>query len=111
MTLEQENAELRERLAEAEGVIQAIRHGEIDAVVVNGAEGARIFTLEGSDYPYRLMVESMNEGAATLSEDGVILFSNPRLASLLGTSTAELAGTRLASWIAGPEAAQFEQLL
>jgi PAS domain S-box-containing protein len=109
--LELENAQLRERLAEAEAVIQAIRHGEIDAVVVNSSDGAKIFTLEGSDHPYRLLVESMNEGAATLSEQGVILFSNPRLATLLGTTTAELAGTRLSSWIAGPERTHFERLL
>ena len=109
--LERENAQLRERLVDAEAVIQAIRHGEIDAVVVNSSEGARIFTLEGSDHPYRMLVESMNEGAATLSEAGVILFSNPRLAALLGTTPAELAGTRLASWIGGGERAQFERLL
>ena len=84
MSLELENARLRDRLAEAEAVIQAIRRGEIDAVVVNSSEGTRIFTLEGSDHPYRLLVESMNEGAATLSEAGIILFSNPRLATLLG---------------------------
>lgn len=109
--LERENAQLRERLVDAEAVIQAIRHGEIDAVVVNSSEGARIFTLEGSDHPYRMLVESMNEGAATLSEAGVILFSNPRLAALLGTTPAELAGTRLASWIGGGERTQFERLL
>jgi PAS domain S-box-containing protein len=110
-SLQLENAQLRERLADAEAVIQAIRHGEIDAVVVNSSEGAKIFTLEGSDHPYRMLVESMNEGAATLSEDGVILFSNPRLAALLGTTPAELAGTRLVSWIGGGERAQFERLL
>lgn len=109
--LELENAQLRERLAEAEAVIQAIRHGEIDAVVVSSSEGARIFTLEGSDHPYRLLVESMNEGAATLSEEGVILFSNPRLASLLQTTTAALAGTRLAGWIAESERTHFERML
>ena len=109
--LELENAQLRERLAEAEAVIQAIRHGEIDAVVVHGSEGARIFTLEGSDHPYRLLVESMNEGAATLSEEGVILFSNPRLASLLQTTTAALAGTRLAGWMAEAERPHFERML
>jgi PAS domain S-box-containing protein len=110
-SLQLENAQLRERLADAEAVIQAIRHGEIDAVVVNSSEGAKIFTLEGSDHPYRMLVESMNEGAATLSEDGVILFSNPRLAALLGTTPAELAGTRLVSWVGGGERAQFERLL
>ena len=111
MSLELENARLRDRLAEAEAVIQAIRRGEIDAVVVNSSEGTRIFTLEGSDHPYRLLVESMNEGAATLSEEGIILFSNPRLATLLGTPSAELAGTRLADWMAEAERTQFERML
>jgi PAS domain S-box-containing protein len=111
VSLELENSQLRERLAEAEAVIQAIRHGEIDAVVVSSSEGAKIFTLEGSDHPYRLLVESMNEGAATLSDEGIILFSNPRLASLLGTTTAELAGTRLADWIAESERTHFERML
>ena len=109
--LEQENAGLRERLAEAENVIQAIRQGDIDAVVVSGTEGDRVFTLEGSDHPYRTLVESMNEGAATLSEDGVILYSNPRLATLLGTAPQKLAGTRLASWLMPADVAQFERLL
>jgi len=109
--LAQQNAELRERLAEAESVIQAIRQGDIDAVVVSGADGDRVFTLEGSDHPYRTLVESMNEGAATLSDDGVILYSNPRLAALLGTPPEKLAGTRLANWLLPADAAQFEQLL
>src|SRR5579863_3832212 len=90
--LAQENAALRERLAEAESIIQAIRQGDIDAVVVSSTEGDRVFTLEGSDHPYRTLVESMNEGAATLTEDGVILYSNPRLATLLGSSAAMLPG-------------------
>jgi len=111
VSLELENAHLRDRLAEAEAVIQAIRCGEIDAVVVNSSEGARIFTLEGSDHPYRLLVESMNEGAATLSEDGIILFSNPRLATLLRTPAAELAGTRLADWMAEAERKHFKRML
>ncbi len=110
-SLEQENAALRERLAEAESVIHAIRHGDIDAVVVSSTEGDRVFTLEGTDHPYRTLVESMNEGATTLTDDGVILYSNPRLATLLGSSAATLPGARLAGWIAPADAAQFEQLL
>lgn len=109
--LERQNAELRARLAEAESVIQAIRQGDIDAVVVSGADGDRVFTLEGSDHPYRTLVESMNEGAATLSDGGMILYSNPRLAMLLGTSPEKLAGSRLANWMAAGDALQFEQLL
>ena len=68
--LELENAVLRERLAEAEAVLAAIRRGEIDAVVVESPDHTRVFTLEGADHPYRILVECMNEGAATLTPDG-----------------------------------------
>jgi PAS domain S-box-containing protein len=108
--LEAENAVLRERLAEAESVIRAIRDGEVDAVIVKGNDGDRIFALEGADYPYRALVESMSEGAVTLSEEGLILYSNPRLAEMLATSNAELAGSPFLNWIAPDEAAAFERL-
>ncbi|HEY6451143.1 MAG TPA: ATP-binding protein [Steroidobacteraceae bacterium] len=109
--LESENAELRERLSDAESVISAIRQGDIDAVVVSSTEGDRVFTLEGTDHPYRTLVESMSEGAVTLTEQGMILYSNPRLAVLLGTSTAQLTGTRFERWVADEDAEQFKQLL
>jgi PAS domain S-box-containing protein len=110
-TLVLENARLREHLAEAEAVIRAIRQGEIDAVVVSSDAGDRVFTMEGADYPYRTLVESMSEGAATLSEDGAILYCNPRLAALLGTSAAELTGTQFVNWVEASERVQVAQLL
>lgn len=109
--LELENAALRERLAEAEGVVQAIRCGEIDAVVVDGPAGSRVFTLEGADHPYRALVECMNEGAATLTPDGIVLYGNRRLAELLGASGADLAGSKLTRWLAPPDAARLDAML
>jgi PAS domain S-box-containing protein len=97
--LVRENAELRERLAEAEGVLQAIRRGEIDAVVVSGTTGERVFTLEGADHPYRMLVESMNEGAATLTRDAVVLYANRKLTSLLGIPVTKAVGARLTDWV------------
>lgn len=109
--LERENAELRERLAEAESVVQAIRHGEIDAVVVTGPDGDRVFTLEGADRPYRILVESMNEGAATLTGDGVVLYGNRHLAALLGISQEQLVGSRLATWLVAEDAVRLESMV
>lgn len=109
--LESENAELRARLADAEGVLQAIQRGEIDAVVVTGPDSERVFTLQGADHPYRVLVESMSEGAATLSADGVVLYANPRLASLLHTSRTELTGTRLADWTDAENSGLLEQMV
>ena len=56
-----------DRLAETEETLRAIRSGEIDALVVSTTGGDRLFTLAGADHPYRVMVESMQEGAATVS--------------------------------------------
>jgi len=44
-----ENAELRARLEEAEETLRAIRSGEVEALVVETADGPQIFTLQGLD--------------------------------------------------------------
>ncbi len=65
-----ENEELRTRLEEAEETLRAIRAGEVDALVVSGPEGDQLYTLKGADYSYRILLETMEEGAATLAGDG-----------------------------------------
>src|ERR1700755_3177913 len=72
------------RLREAEETLEAIRTGEVDAVVVAGPQGQQVYTLENADRPYRVLVEQMQEGAVTLSEDGIILYCNKRFATLVG---------------------------
>jgi PAS domain S-box-containing protein len=46
-----------------------------------------------ADRPYRLIVEAMNEGVATVSPRGLILNANPRLCSMTGQNATELVGT------------------
>ena len=60
--LRAENEELRARLEEAEDTLRAIRSGEVDALVVSGASGEQIFTLQGAEHIYRLLIEDMREG-------------------------------------------------
>jgi PAS domain S-box-containing protein len=74
---------LRDRLSVSEETLRAIQHGEVDAIVVSGPEGERIFTLQGADYSYRLLVEEMQQGAVILSSEGLILYCNRSLANLL----------------------------
>src|SRR5262245_9115423 len=81
--LQAENAELARRLDEAEETLRAIRTGAVDAIVVEEATGHRIYTLEAADRPYRLFVEQMQQGAATLHGDGTIAYCNKQLAELL----------------------------
>jgi PAS domain S-box-containing protein len=75
--------ELRHRLEEAEETLRAIRSGEVDGLVVSTPEGEQVFTLSGADYPYRVLIEQMNEGAFTMATDGTILYCNSRFAEMI----------------------------
>src|SRR5512141_3415262 len=81
--LRAERDELRLRLDEAEQALEAIRTGQAESLVVEGPNGLRIFSLEGADHAYRVVVEAMNEGAATFGEDGTILYCNARFAEMI----------------------------
>ena len=102
---------LRVRLEDAEEILRAIQVNEVDAFVVTTAQGDRIFTLEGADYPYRVLVESMNEGAATLTPDSSVMYSNHRLANLLKIPLEKLIGSTLRSYVTPADAPIFAALL
>ena len=84
--------ELRQRLQEAEETLDAIRSGEVDALVVSGPSGEKVFTLEGAEHPYRVLVESMNEGAISLSKEGTILYCNSAFARMVAISLDQVMG-------------------
>jgi two-component system, sensor histidine kinase and response regulator len=109
--LRDEVAELRASLEEANETLQAIRNGDVDAVVVNGPKGDQLFTLKGADEPYRVLIEEMNQGAVTLSADGSILYCNRRFADLLKTPLEEIVGLLFSTFIAPPERAAFASLM
>jgi PAS domain S-box-containing protein len=109
--LQREIAELRERLAEAEETLQAIRQGEVDAVVVKGISGPQVYTLLNADRPYRNIVERMQEGALTLTPDGTILYANQRLASFLGLALPNIVGQKFGQFIAADDLDLFDRLL
>jgi diguanylate cyclase (GGDEF)-like protein len=57
--------------------------------------------LSTADRPYRIFVENMREGAATVSSSGLILYANRRLADLLSCSIETVVGSPLATFVAG----------
>ena len=85
--------ELRLRLEEAEQALEAIRTGQAESLIVEGPSGPRVFSLQGADHSYRVLVEAMNEGAATLGEDGTILYGNARFAKMLDAVKPEAVAT------------------
>jgi PAS domain S-box-containing protein len=106
-----ENDDLRQRLREAEELIEAIRTGAVDALAVQGAEGPRIFTLEGADQGYRTLIEQMNEGAMLLSDDATVLYCNACLAGLLEVPLEEVIGVAFEEFIPAEFVAYWTALL
>ncbi len=91
--------------------MRAILNGEVDGLVVSTAEGDRVFTLSGADHPYRIMVETMNEGAVTLATDGTILFCNQRFADIVNGSLEKVMGSSIYRYISSTDLPLFEALL
>jgi PAS domain S-box-containing protein len=72
---------LQASLQEAQETLNAIHNGEVDAIV---ATGNRIYSLTGAEHPYRVYVEQMQEGAVTVTADGLILYCNQKFADMVG---------------------------
>ena len=88
-------AGLSARLEEAEATLSAIRAGEVDAVIVAGPAGNRVFTLEGAEHAYRIFLEDMWKGAVTLTREGVILYGNRRFAEIVGVPLEQVIGSAI----------------
>lgn len=104
-----EFALLKNRLEETEETLQAIGRNLVDAFVVQRANKIEVVTLNGSEAPYRLMVESMNEGALTLTQDGLILYCNPRFGTMLQTDSEKIVGTQILDLIPPEEHETFDE--
>ena len=102
---------MRAQLSELQQTIEAIRTGGVDSLIIGPPGQEQVYTLASADRPYRLIVEAMNEGAATVSTRGVILDANPRLGSMTGRNATELIGTPVLDLIAEAHRPAFARLL
>ncbi|GJE54269.1 MULTISPECIES: PAS domain-containing sensor histidine kinase [Methylobacterium] len=104
--------ELEARLEESEETLAAIRRGDFDAVVVQGPDDQqRVYTLESADRPYRVLIEQIQEGALTLSADGLILYCNRRMTEMLGLRQERLIGQPFHSFVAADDGPTLKRLL
>ena len=108
--LKNEVQNLRARLEEAEELKRAISEG-VDALVFPGSNGNVTFTLDSADHAYRTLVETMNEGTATISFDGTILYSNHCFAELRRMSPQDIVGTSIYRFIAPENESTFKAIL
>jgi PAS domain S-box-containing protein len=79
--------------------------------MIAGRQGARLVALKGGEPNYRMLVEAMSEGAATLSHNGAVLYCNRRFAELLGRTPVKVSGVAVQSFIAEAERDKFDALL
>jgi PAS domain S-box-containing protein len=102
---------LTARLAEAEETLRAIRSGEVDVVLVTAKNGVQLFTLDGAEHAYRVLIESMNEGALMLTADKTILYANQCFARMVGCPLEQVTGTAFRRFLSDPDRAALRSLL
>lgn len=105
-----ETVNLKSRLEETEETLRAIRKYMVDAFVVTRSGGTEVVTLDNAEFPYRMMVESMNEGAVTLIPDGTIFYCNPRFAEMVHRDAEKLVGVRFQDLVLPGEQKTFDTL-
>ena len=118
--LASENAELRARLVEAEEMLAAIRRGEVDALVVEGPAGPRVFTLEGVDaesnrFRGEILAQVSDAVIATDPEQRII-YLNPAAERQYGVAAVDVLGRRLeelyeARWLCAEDEAEMTAAL
>lgn len=86
-------------IAESLEVVRAIREGAVDAFVIGEETQPKVYTLMGVEHPYRMIIESMREGAVVLSMDGMILYSNESFARLIRAPIEKVLGETISRYI------------
>jgi PAS domain S-box-containing protein len=97
--LVQEIARLKSQVQALQQALEAIRNEGADTLMVSGKEKDQIFTLPGGAQPYRVFVETMNEGAAVVAGDGTIVYSNRRFADMVGMSLDRVIGSSVQQFV------------
>jgi PAS domain S-box-containing protein len=108
--LERELQELRLQLEEANDTIEAIRSGQVDALVVQGEKGPQLFTLKSADQTYRFFIEKMAEGAVTLNTKGTILYSNSQFARMVNLPLSQVIGMSFEEFVAPENKEQYQEI-
>ncbi len=96
-----ENASLRLQLAEAQDTLSAIRNGEVDALVVEGSSGPRVYTLQGVEAETSRfrgkMLEQVSDAVIALDDAGRIVYLNAAAERLYNFSASAILGHKQAA--------------
>lgn len=98
---------LRQELEDAQNTLDAIKHGDVDALLISD----QVYTLQGADHIYRVLVEEMREGCATIAANGTILFCNRNFADMIRTPLEQVIGTSISRLLTPPADKAFASFL
>ncbi len=114
-TLLEENAELRARLEEAEQTLRAIRHGDVDALVVETVSGPQVYALQGLDAAANRfrgeILAQVSDAVVAIDGEARIIYLNAAAERQYGHTASAMLGRKLsqlyqARWLhPGDEAA------
>lgn len=102
--------ELENRLEESEQLIEAIKAGEVDAFAISKNSESEVYTLQSGDYAYRVLIEEIGEGAVNVTEDGLIVYTNPYFFDLLKLPYEKVIGSSFFDIVHSDSAEEFDRL-
>jgi len=105
------NNELQWRLDEANEMLEAIRTGQVDTLVVKNGETHNLYTLKTADHTYRVFIEKMSEGAVTIDESGFILYCNSSFNALVQAPAEKVTGVPFENFIAEESKPAYRKLI
>jgi PAS domain S-box-containing protein len=106
-----ENSFLRQQLQNTKESINAIKTGNIDALIIGSEKSHKIYSEKTSDEIYRILIERMNEGAVVLNTEGTILYCNAYFANMLGLPLQNTIGEKINRFLDHLSESQIETLL
>ena len=109
--LVREIEDLRLQLEEANETINAIRTGQVDALIVKGVNGHELYTLKSADQTYRVFIEKMTAGAVTLNKEGIIVYSNSQFSKMVGLPLSKVVGDRFIKFVSAAEQPKYQELV
>ena len=104
--------ELQSRLEEMEQLIEAIKTGEVDAFAIRNPDNEpEVYSLQSGDYAYRVLIEELEESALNVTEDGLIVYTNPYFCNLLKLPYEKVIGAHIFDFIHSFNSGELSQLM
>lgn len=100
---------LKSQLFDANSIIDAIKYGEVDALVLHSDGSPQIYSMKSADYTYRILIEKLGEGALSIAHNGLILYCNDYFGKLVNISSEKITGSYIFDYFEDPS--EFDALI